>query len=242
MPSQQPYPPMYGPGPVAPNIQQASNGQYQVVPAMSPMHNNGHSGLNPYEFIVSPNTAPAKGNVLSNKNPLMLAAALCGGLIVLIIIAAVVMQLLTPKGPSQSFVGLVQRQQEIIRVATKAQQQTTSQDTANFVANVLASATSNQQATLAYMSANGMKFDTKTIGLDKDPQTDTALAAALTANNYDSAVTDNLTGQLDKYEVLLQSTYKQTSGPKAKALLQSSFNGADLLLQQGQALQKSFGE
>ena len=96
--------------------------------------------------------------------------------------------------------------------------------------------TSAQTQVLNYLSARGTKLSTKVLALDQSSASDTELANAATANDFDSAITQNLTLQLENYESLLQTTYKQSTGPNAKALLQSEYNGAALLLEQAKAL------
>ena len=158
------------------------------------------------------------------------------GLIVLAIIAAVALSALAPKSNTASLVSIAERQQEIVRVSTAAIQLTTNPDAQNFVANVQASITSSQNQVLAYLAAHKVKPKTATLAIDHSTQTDTTLATAATANDYDGAVTQNLSGQLQTYEQLLQSTYKQTTDPQVRVLLQADFNGASLLLKQATAL------
>ncbi|MEJ0072728.1 MAG: hypothetical protein WDN27_01400 [Candidatus Saccharibacteria bacterium] len=159
-----------------------------------------------------------------------------GIVVVLFIIAAVVISSLAPKGSTPGLTAVAERQQEIIRIATAAEDQATSQDTKNFVTNAAVSITSSQQSVITYLGKHGTKLVPKVLALDQSSQTDSTLASAATANNYDSAVAQNLTTQLQTYQSLLQTTYNQTTGTQAKALLKTCYSGAAQLLAQAKAL------
>jgi len=242
-----PQAPHYGFGtPAEQHFHQHPNGQYEVVPPLPAAQNNDQNGHNPYEFIINPNTAPAKsGGLLSGllgdkfiRNAILAVA----GLAVLVIGAAIAISALAPKGSVPGMTSIAERQQELIRVSTAAVQQAGSSDTKNFVTNLELDVTSDQQQILGYLGAHGTKINSKVLGLDQSAQTDTQLADAATANNYDSAVVQNLTGQLQTYKNLAQSTYNQTTNHDARTLLQHMLNHADLLLKQAQALGQELGD
>lgn len=213
---------------------QHPNGQYEVVPP--PAQGSGApSGHNPYEFIMNPNMP--KKQPLGHKNAFILRIALIvGGMVALMTVIAVALSLLGPKSSTPGLISIAQRQQEILRISAAATGQATGQDTANFAANINAGVASNKVQIVAYLTSHGTKVDNKLLALDQNPQTDTQLQNASNANNYDTAVTQNLTQQLLTYEGLLQKTFKQTSSAKAKQLLQSSFTSASKLLQQAKTL------
>jgi len=217
--------------------QQTANGQYAVVP---PPSVTGHpSGHNPYEFIVAPGVAPKhRLNLLGNSSSpfLVRIGLIVGGAVMLMILAAIVISALAPKGSTPGLTAIAQRQQEIIRIAAAATTQATGQDTKNFVANTELTITSDQQKVITYLGSHGTKLDTKQLALDKNAQADTLLTKAATANNYDSAVTQNLTSQLQMYKELLQKTFNQTSSKAAKQLVQSAFAHSDKLLAQAKAI------
>jgi hypothetical protein len=223
----------YGYAPPQPNQQ----GQYDVLPPLPTMQNNGHTGHNPYEFIVNPNQPKRKGKLFGGDAFLMRLALIAGGAVVLMIVAGVIISAMGPKSNTASLLGVAERQQEIIRIAKDAGTQATGSDVQNFAASVLATVTSDQVKTITYLKANGMKkIPTKTLNLDQSAQTDATLAAAATAGTYDTAVMQNLSSQLATYEQLLQSSYKLTTGKNGKALLQTSFKSADALAQQAKTV------
>lgn len=233
----QPAQPQYQPGTGVNSAPfQAPNGQYEVLPPLPVSGNTGHSGHNPYEFIVNPNTQHRSSMFGGGNNLLLRVAVAGGGLIVLLIIAAVVLSALKPKSSVPALVSIAQRQQEIIRVATQATTQATGQDTQIFVANVVLSVTSSQQQTVDYVTTHGQKLGNKLLALDQSAQTDTLLANATTANNYDTAVVQSLTASLQTYEDQLNTAYKAASGKTAKALLQNSFASAEALVTEAKRL------
>ncbi len=220
--------------------QQGPSGQYQVVPPLPVSNNVGHSGHNPYEFIVNPNTPKHNRSLFGGGSSVFARLGiLLGGAVLLMIIVGIVISALAPKGSTSGLTAIAQRQQEIVRVATAATLQATGQDTKNFVANTELSITSSQQQVLAYLADHGTKLAAKQLGLDKDAQTDTLLANAATANNYDSAAVENLTSQLQTYKQQLQTTFNQTSSKTVKQLVQNSFASADKLLAQAKAISAS---
>ena len=223
--------PVYSDTPV-----QNPSGQYEVVPPLPVNVNNGHTGHNAYEFIMAPPAPKHKLSLGTSKSFLLRIALIVGSAVVLMIIAAFALSAFAPKGATPGLTAIAARQQEIIRIATAATDQTTGQDTANFVANVTASLTSSQQQVINYLAERGTTLGQKTLAADQDSSTDTLLANAASANTYDSAVAQTLTSQLQTYTDLLRTTYHQTSNKQTQALLQTGYSGAALLLTQAKAL------
>lgn len=241
---QNPYsqPPQQPPAqnPYTQQPQQHANGQYQVVPPLPVLNNGGHSGHNPYEFIVAPNTRqPKRFSFGSGSSLYIRIGVVLGGITILIIIAAIVASALAPKSSSPGLTAIAQRQEEIVRVSAAASTAVTDQDTKNFVANVNASVGSGQQQVISYLAEHGTKLDSKVLALDYSAQTDTLLADAASANNYDTAAVQNLTEQLQTYESLLRTTFKSSSNKQTKQLMQDCYTSADKLLVQAKALSAS---
>lgn len=216
--------------------QQAPNGQYEVLPPLPTANNTGHSGHNPYEFIVNPNSGHNAGGNKLKQSFLLQIAVLLGGLVVIMIIIAVVLSALGPKSSTPGLTAIAQRQQEIARVANEAAAKASGQDTQNFTNNVAVSVASSQQQVLGYLSAHGTKLKSKQLALDASNQTDATLASANSASNYDGVAVQTLSDQLKTYESMLQTSYKQTSNAKLKAVLQGCYNSAAKLLAQASAI------
>jgi hypothetical protein len=198
--------------------------------------NNGHTGHNAYEFIMQPAAPKRAFSLGTGKSLFIRLGIILSGVVVLLIIAGIVISALAPKGSTPGLTAIAERQQEIIRIAAAAADQTTGQDTTNFVTNVNVSITSSQQQITSYLASYGAKINPKVLALDQDAQTDTLLSNAASANNYDPAVAQNLTSQLQTYTTLLKTTYTEAGNKQTKELLQSCFSGADLLLKQARAL------
>lgn len=231
-----PIPQHPGFGPNAMPLQNP-NGQYEVVPPLPVGNNNGHTGHNAYEFIMSP--AATRRSRLGGNAFLVRVGIILGGAVLLMILVAIAISAFGPKNNTSSLVALAQRQQEIIRIADSAANQVQGQDTRNFVTNVDFSITSSQQQMVVYLAAHGTKLNAKTLAADKNPQTDALLANATSTNTYDPAVAQALTQQLQTYETLLKTAFKQTSSNQTKQLLQDCYTSADKLLQQAKALSAS---
>lgn len=164
-------------------------------------------------------------------------ALLGGALVIIMIVVATLMSALSPKSVTPQLISIAQRQQEIIRVSTAAVNLTTSSDAKNFVSNVNASVTSSQLQVTTYLVGHKKKLSAKTLALDQSAQTDTQLANAATANNYDSAVTQIMISELQNYESQLQTAFNLTHSTTLKPILQSNFTTADALIKQAKALQ-----
>ena len=251
-PQQPPTPqaPHYGYG-AAPQFQQPQpqyqqqfrqnvNGQYEVVP---PPVNGGRSGHNPYEFIVAPNVGRTSGLGvnLTSGNFLMKMGLLVGAVVVVLIIAGILISSLAPKGSVPGLISITQRQQEIIRISTEATTEAQNEDTKNFVADVEATVTTSQTNILGFLTTHGTKVSPKQLALDKDAQTDTQLTAAASANNYDITATEQLAGQLQTYDALLQTTFSQSNSATVKQMLQADYNGSQLLLKQAKNIENELG-
>lgn len=214
---------------------QAANGQYAVVPPLPTINNVGHSGHNPYEFIVNPNT-PKRGGIALGGGFGMRIGLLVGGAVVLMILIAIVMSALAPKSSTPGLTAIAQRQQEIMRISAAAELKTNNQDTKNFVTSANLSITSSQQQITGYLATKGTKLKSKTLALDQNTQTDTLLANADSAGTYDVTAVQVITSQLQTYEGQLQASFKQTHSTQAKAVLQQCYTSADKLLAQAKQL------
>ena len=249
-PTPQPQQPQGTPAPHAPHLgygpnpqqqgqfQQHPSGQYEVLPPLPTVQNDGHSGHNPYDFIMSPNMHKTRSSFsLGTGHTFFVRVGLIlGGVVVLLIIAGIVISSLAPKGATPGLLSIAERQQEIIRVSTEAAKQATTNDGQNLLTNVELSITSSQQRTLSLLAAHGVKPNQKVLALDQDSATDTELTNAAAAGNYDAVAAQNIVDQLQQYESLLQSTYKLATANNTKSLLRSEFNGTDLLLTQAKNL------
>jgi hypothetical protein len=219
--------------------QQAPNGQYDIVPPLPAGQNTGHSGHNPYEFIVNPATPKRSGRMFSGNKFVIQIALLLGGVLVLVIIGAIVISALAPKSNTADLESLVETQAELVRVASEGAGQASAQDVQNFVANLELSLSSNQTQLTNYLTAHGATLNSKQLASKQNSQTDTLLTNAIATNTYDSALMTTLNSELTNYQAAIQATYKLTMVTKTKQLLQAEYTAASLLLQQAKTVNTS---
>ena len=202
-----------------PDVQQAS----PTTPA-APV------STNPYDFILNPNANQKKPAAANASGPmrLLLGIGLIGG--ILLIVGLALTQFL-PKGTSgESLVGLIQQQQEIIRVSTQAQQTAQSETIKGFAYTVNLSVSTSQQQLQNYATKAGTKIDPKQLSLKQDATTDKLLENAKATSTYDSAVKKVLSTLLQDYLDQLKETYKQTSNANLKKILDANFSAGKTLI------------
>lgn len=219
--------------PMQPNLGQAAPQPVALQPnpssyAPGPSPTNEH---NPYEFFLKSEQTKSSGGGLKDSFIKKLLV-IVGGLIVLCIIGVIVAQLLSPKENSRDlYITLAQEQQEIIRVASQGTQ-ATSETTRGFAITTQLSIGSDQTALTKYLANRNIKISTKTLVLKQSPATDTLLTNARATNTFDSALTKTLTTDLAAYMADLQKTYKVSSNPEAKKILNDCYTHAATLLKQ----------
>jgi hypothetical protein len=230
VPGPQP-PPAPPPAPLYPP-DQAASAAGPLYPGVQPSAAAGPS--QEYNFITNPEK-PAKRAWLPGGNSLPQRALLAaGGLLVLVIIFVIAKSLLGGGGSNLTpFVGVAQDQQELIHLATNASQQTNLiVNNKNFVATAQLSLTSSQAAIGKYLSVNGQKVNLKTLNLKLSASLDTQLTNAAAATTYDQTFQEITKAKLTAYLSDLRQAYKQTKGKNGRALLNDSYNQAQLLLTQ----------
>ena len=138
---------------------------------------------------------------------------------------------------SAPFVSVIQEQQELIHLATNAEQATSTQTTLtaayqNFVATTDLTVTSAQTQVLQYLLINHQKIKS----IDLDAKVSSGLDAELTTSaangTYTSTLDQIMSTQLSTYQAILQAAYSATSGAKGHALLKSDFDQASLLIKE----------
>jgi hypothetical protein len=195
-----------------------------------------------YGFIMQPPKPPRRGlnlpGLSGNSSPIMRIAIVLGILLVVVIIFVVIKGLFSGGGNKQALTTVAQEQQAMIHILTNgpgqdSQQQAPLSDASNnFSATAQASLTSAQQQLLDYMTINHMKVGEKQLVLKTNPAIDQQLTDAASNSTYESTFKQVMRDQLLDYEQALQTAYKQTTGPKGRALLSQDFDGAQLLLKE----------
>jgi hypothetical protein len=171
------------------------------------------------------------------NSTILRAVYVVGGLLVLLVIFMIIKGVLSGGSNLTLFVGIAQDQQEIVHLTTitsqqQAQGQTLTTSDQNFAATSQLSLSSAQTAIIQYLANNRQKVKAKTLNLKLSAATDTQLANAATAGNYDQVFQQVLKIKLMAYINDLRQTYKQTNGQKGHALLSDQYKQAQLLLVQ----------
>jgi hypothetical protein len=224
-----PNEPNYGQLPATPQQAPVPSPQPDVQQS-SPTTPAAPVSTNPYDFILNPNANQKKPAAANASGPmrLLLGIGLIGG--ILLIVGLALTQFL-PKGTSgESLVGLIQQQQEIIRVSTQAQQTAQSETIKGFAYTVNLSVSTSQQQLQGYATKAGTKIDPKQLSLKQDATTDKLLENAKATSTYDSAVKKVLSTLLQDYLDQLKETYKQTSSANLKKILDANFNAGKTLI------------
>lgn len=229
---QPPYTPQ-SPAPVSQPTQFQPTAPAQPSQPASP----ANSGNNPYEFILNPDTTHHKAP--SNDSLLKRVIVIVGIVVIIAIIGVIVARLVVPKDSSvQQVTAIAQEQQELVRVATYIVSHTKNTDLINFAINTEMSVDTNQQASVEYAANRGVELGEEQLALKKDTKTDTLLSAAISTNTFDSTAAQTLTSQLNTYQINLKKAYNASSGQKARAVLQASYDTAVTLAAQGTELSK----
>jgi hypothetical protein len=217
-----PNEPNYGQLPASPPAQP----MYPPAPQPTP------TPANPYDFIVNPPAQPKQTSLGGGNKALRLLIGI-GGIAVVLIVAAVVLTSVFAKGESpESLTSIVQQQQEIVRIATLGEQQSTSDTTKNLAYNIDLSVSTSQSQLVSYLAARGTKLDEKQLVLKQDAKTDTLLANAKATSTYDSALNKVLVAQLQAYLSDLQKAFDTTSSLELKKILKQNYQAGKTLLAQ----------
>lgn len=188
-----------------------------------------------YDFIINPEKPPTKRTLLPGGNSLLMrVVVVAAGFIILIVAFNVIKALVSGPSNLPSMVTVAQDQQELIHIATAANQQQSnlSISNKNFVATAQISLTSAQSQLLTYLKTNGKKVSPKILNLKISTTTDAQLAASQTAATYDQTLHDIMKTKLTSYKNDLRHSYQLTKGKKGRALLSSDYDQAQLLLVQ----------
>lgn len=158
-----------------------------------------------------------------------------GGITVVLIVASMVAMQFFAKGtPSTSLIGLVQRQQELIRIAGLGERTSQNEAIRGLAYNVELSIGTNQQQLMGFISKQGQEITKKELALKQDADTDKLLENARATSTYDSALQKVLSMQLQEYLSDLKTTYSKASSSQLKEILNASYTSGKLLLTQAE--------
>jgi len=185
-----------------------------------------------YDFIVNPAQQPKQSRFQGTSMPIRVATIL-GGLIILFILFTIIKGFLSGPSTVDLFLGIAQDQQQILVIAEDAgKQQGLSTVNTNSMTTITPSISTDQAATLAYMSKNGKKVNPKDISLKLNPSTIEQLTASAAAGTYNQTYADVMSQELNAYSNHLQQVYKQVNGKNGRELLTKNYESVQLLSQQ----------
>jgi hypothetical protein len=180
-----------------------------------------------YDFILSPQQHQPR-QFGRPKNLLFLI----GTATVVIVLLVIVLNLVRGGGgDTKPFVTVVQRQQEIVRIAALQSEALQSQTTRNFVATTELGLQSDQEQLVAFLKERGVKISKKEIATT-NRSVDKQLTDAISTSTLDSTLTGVLQNQLEQYQSALSQAYQGTNSKSARALLVELNQHAELLLDQ----------
>jgi len=195
----------------------------------------------PYAFITNPENpaaaAPTLLSSLNGKSLKMRIAVFGGGFIALIIIYSILKGLLGGSFDLQPFLAVAQDQQELIYLtsgpsASQPDQADLSAGYQNFIATTHITVSSTQTQLFTYLNENKQVIKPQLIGLRISAAVNNQLAGSVSSNTYQSTFQQVMTSELNTYTADLRAAYKETSGPKGRALLSSEYAQAVLLAKQ----------
>lgn len=191
--------------------------------------------VTPYDFFMANQAPEEKKGLLGKKgsgspSKLVLIAVGGVGLVVLLGIVA----LFLPKGETKlELVAVAQSQNETLRICNEGGKEAKLQSTRSFVTNCSLSLISEQRTLLAVMSRSGVATDEATLSAGRNAKTDSQLASAKSASNYDETFVNVAEAQLAIYSRSIQAAAAApTATETEKKVLSDQYTSAQLLLQQ----------
>lgn len=187
-----------------------------------------------FDFIMDPNRPqkPKLAGRLGGDSFITKIILLVGGALVLIITLTVVVNIFFgDKTNTETFVGLTQRQQEIVRLSAEGDT-AVSAEIRNAAINTELSITSHQQQWLEFLAEHDRVVVPAELNLKKDTKTDSKLKIAEETSTFDTTYNSVMRTQLEDYANALKTTYDSVDNKETRTLLGDSYNDVQLLLEQ----------
>lgn len=194
---------------------------------------------NQYDFIMSKEKAvkPKVTLPAGSQNQRIIVFA---GIIVLVLIFVVFITKLAGRGGEDKaqFVGLIQQQSELVRVATLGTgEQSANADLRNTATNISLAVSSDKQQLIAVLAKKNIKLKGKEINGVANQKTTTLLTNARAAANFDSTLITTLSDEMDDYQGGLEKMYNQTKSRSIKASISQAYQNTQVLQKQLEATQ-----
>ncbi len=201
----------------------------QQFPAPQP---SGQFNPGQYDFITSPPPAPKKSLIPkadSSKKQRIIFVVLA--VLGLILIFTILYAVLTSgsKTNTQQLVTVLQKQQEIVRVAAIGAQKAGDAPAKNFAFLAKLSVTTQEQGINSYLKKNRIKTD-KLINGGRNTKTDQQLATAQDNGRFDEAFIQVMRDSLTDYQKALKTADAAISSKTVKQLTTDDYNQVNDLL------------
>ena len=183
-----------------------------------------------YDFIFNGSNQPKKGLRLSLPNlpkPILWTIGAVIAVILLVIVYSIIKNSGAPN--PQPYINTAGRAQEISRVSSEVDNLTKDENTKNLATTTAASLSSQSDQIVDYAKSIKLKISNASLAAFKDTSIDDQLQSAVTSDSLPAVYEDYLKKQLTTYKTDLQTAF-QTAGPRGKAMLQSAYNSADVIL------------
>jgi hypothetical protein len=188
-----------------------------------------------FDFIVNPekpNKPGLIGGKLAGNSFITKIIVLVGGAVALIIVLAVAVNIFFgDKTNTETFVGLVQRQQEIVRLSAIGNK-ATNQEIRNAAINTDVSVISHQLQWMAFLAEHDRVVAPQELSLKKDATIDTRLKTAQETSTFDTTYAATMRTQLEEYATTLRKTYDGVAKKTTRTLLSDQYSDVQLLLEQ----------
>lgn len=184
-----------------------------------------------YDFILKDQQKSGSGFKLPNFSNGRLPFLILGGLIVLIFLIIIVSSFFKGGGVnSEDLISAMAKAQEIARVSTLADQQTSADTGVHSTALTTVSSLSSDQAQLtSYLTSNGHKVGAKELAVDLDKSTDTAMQTAASNGSLAGFYYSYLKKNLADYQNKINEAYK-TSPTNARVILKTAYDSTTVIL------------
>lgn len=173
----------------------------------------------------------------------MMLAVVVGGATLLIIVVVLFMSLMGgKKNTTEELVGLVQSQNEIVRISHEGTSSSIRQTTKNLAVTAEYSILTQQGETTNYLAEHGRVLGEKEVTLKQDASTDQQFTTAKSTSTFDLVYSQVMQNLLTDYATSLKQVFNTTQNPETKDLLSGYYEQTQLLISQIPYTQDSIGD
>jgi hypothetical protein len=186
----------------------------------------------PYDFMNTGEPIPQKSGFGGNMSFRAKLLILIGGAIALMAVAAIVIGFFIKSGGAtiEQTRAIAAQQTELIRIADIGVKKAHSETAKNLAFTTKTTLTSDQQATLSYLTSQKQKVSSKDLATSKSSKTDIQLTQAEQTNQFDDVFIQIMKQKLADYQTKVKTAYDGATSKKAKAVLADNYNHVSALL------------